>query len=240
MSDVFNTEIAPSETDLSKWVGDGKKYANPDDLAKAYTHADTFIGNLKNENEELRKELEKRLAAEELLAKARNTPVPPANPPPANQPNDVKPLSENDLVEKIRAVQREDQERKAATSNIETVAQRLADHYGDPDKANAAIKAKATELGVSVDFLKSVAAQSPKAFFNQFGLDQEAKPQPGARQEVNAAALAAQVKVSGASKPGTYEFYKTLRKENPSLYFSPTIQNQMHKDALEKGDAFYS
>ena len=63
-----STQTDPSTSYLEQLVGEGKKYSNPEELAKAYFNADGFINHLKNETGSLREELEKRMTLEELLA----------------------------------------------------------------------------------------------------------------------------------------------------------------------------
>jgi hypothetical protein len=219
---------------LENLVGEGKKYKSVEDLAKAYSHADATIQDRNRELAEAREKINARLRVEELLRQPReqNPVTPPVddNPPSANTS-----FSEDDLVARIRQELQQDREQEKIRRNVDFVAQKLIETFGSEDKANEVINAKAKELEVSLDFLKSSAAQSPKAFLATLGIaDSAPRPTPGVpRSDV--------VSVPNtAAKPGTYAFYESIRKSNPSQYFSRTIQNQMIADAKRLGDAFYT
>ena len=91
------------------------------------------------------------------------------------------------------------------------------------------MKLKAQELGVSVEFLQSVAAQSPKAFLAQLGLDNTSNQAPvvAPRNDINPRALN---ETSGRVKEGTYAYYENIRKTDPKAYYSPKIQIEMHRN----------
>jgi hypothetical protein len=229
-------ENQPSENPLETLVGEGKKYATVDELAKAYLNADTFISRLTTEQEQLRVELAARQSVEELLNK-KNTPAPQPEPE-AHQPAKPAALSADELAELVRTeISKTSQEAQTA-SNVKAVSDKLVEIYGDVAKANEYVKLRAAELGISVELLQDVAAKSPKAFFTTIGLDEKtAAPARPTHGDVNPQAFSANS--PGQVKAGTYKFYEQLRKSNPSAYFSPKIQNQMHKEALEKGSSFF-
>lgn len=229
-------EPAPTENPLETLVGEGKKYKTVEELAKAYLHADQTIAQRNREHEELRVELAARQSVEELLQKA-STPNPATQPEPeAHQP--AKPaLTADELAALVRnEISKTSQEAQTA-SNVNTVASKLIEIYGDEAKANAYVRQRAAELGVSVEFLQDAAAKSPKAFFTVIGLDEKAVNASPTRSDVNPQAFSQSN--PGQVKAGTYKFYESLRKSNPSAYFSPKIQNQMHREALEKGSSFF-
>ena len=50
---IFTAAQDTAEPTVDQLVGEGKKYATVDDLAKAYANADMFIGQLKTDVVEL-------------------------------------------------------------------------------------------------------------------------------------------------------------------------------------------
>jgi hypothetical protein len=231
---VFNPDLETANP-LETLVGEGKKYATVDELAKAYLHAEPTIEQRNRENAQLREELATRVTMEQLLEKISN-PTPKLEvTPEAHQP--AKPaLSQDDVNKLVRDALTEQEQNRAVAQNVNTVTAKLLEAYGSEEKANQVIKQRAQELGVSVDFLQDVAAKSPKAFFTTIGLDAQPKV-PGStdRSDVNATALGNQ-----AVKAGTYKWYDQIRKTDPVKYFSPQVQNQMHKDALAAGESFFN
>ncbi len=219
---------------LANLVGEGKKYATLDDLAKAHVHQDSFINTLKSENQTFREELSTRQAAEQLFAQLQKkdeptmqTPVEAPQTPPASgqapQQDDLQRL----VREQIEATKNEER----VQTNIQQVADKLVEIYGDETKANEIVKAKATELGVSVKFLQDIATQSPRAFFAQLGVDVQAQATPGvSKGNVNPDSLG-----QGVAREGTYSYYRKMAKEDPKTYRLPGTQQQMMKDATKFG-----
>ncbi len=229
MSDIFT---ATNEVTIETLVGDNRKYKDPNELAKAYANADAFIEQLKRENAELK-------AQQELAA--RKAPIDPAPQPkePDPAPVSAKPAVNggDDLAERIRAEIERNNAVKAQQTNLEQAVTALVQKVGSEQAANEMVRAKAAELGVSVDFLKSTAATSPKGFLKLVGVEDEQAPvtnTPGIRREVNTAALA-NTNSSAVSKPGTWAYFEKIRRENPNLYFSPRIQKELW-EARQKTD----
>lgn len=233
--DVFNEE--PTGNPLETLVGEGKKYASVDELAKAYMNADRFINQLKTESTQLREELTTRLTVEEQLKALRERePVAPIE---NKQPLESRPaINEDDLVDRIREVTAKEREREQREQNLGQVISKLEEVFGGTEKANQVIRLKAQELGVTVDFLKDAAMKSPTGFFRLVGVEAETRGVPTSpKSDVNTAALQNKPQ---SSKPGTWGYYEALRRENPRLYLSPKIQNQIMQDRAEKGESFYS
>lgn len=226
MDDIFNTDATIEINLLETLVGEGRKYATQEDLAKAYLNADAFIANLKRENEEQRVELQTRLSVEEQLKQHQRTPVEPKVETP---PVKVEQATDQDLAKRVKEVLNQDREEQRTATNINEVAQRLVEVFGDEQKAKQVVQQKAEELGVSVQFLQEVASRSPKAFYTQLGLEVTPVSTPQTpRSEVQST-----ININGGIKAGSYEFYEALRKSNPKSYFTPKIQNQLMKDAME-------
>jgi hypothetical protein len=236
---VFAETTEP--VDVNTIIGENGKYRTPEDAAKAIIAKEEYIKRLEGENQEFRSEVDKRLSVEEQLAKFRNElgteRTPSYVPQEPVQVETTKGISEEDLVARIREVTQSLGREQKATSNAEQVANRLIETFGSEEKANAAVKAKATELGVSVKFLQDAASQSPTGFYNLIRLDAAPTSQaPMTRSDVNTANFGGAPRV----QEGTKSYYDQMRRENPKAWMSPRIQQQMFKDAKAKGDAFYT
>ena len=230
MSD-FNVfeEQTPQQSTLDALVGEGKKYASVEELAKAVAFKDQHINTLESETAQYREVLQGQVEAQRQQI---------VNAPPSEQKTDQR-VDEVDLETRIReTLEKTNREQKVA-KNVNEVSTKLVDVFGSAEKANQAVKARADELGVSLSFLMDMAAQSPKALYAQLGLDTQTRNSPTATGAVNPAALAA-INPSRSATPGTYAFYEQMRKENPKMYNSPRIQLQMHKEAAELGEKFFA
>ena len=228
---------APAPNPLEELVGDGKKFQTVEALAAAKLEADRTITARNEELERHREEIRRQAEELELLRRQPREPLAQEPPRVADRPVEVEP--NQDLASRIREELRQAQEEDLQNQNIRSVAVKLSEVYGSSEKAREVVAAKASELGLSVEFLQSVAAKSPKAFFTQLGLTETTLQAPAAsRSDVNTVALANTT--SSAPKQGSYQSYEQLRRDNPKRYFSAEIQNQMFVDAKRLGDAFFT
>ncbi len=242
---IFSEQVDPTTVTVEDLVGEGKKYATIEDLAKSRVHADLTIAARERELAEARDEINKRLTYEELVERLdrkdeREAPrIQEQQPAPVN-PANVPPVKDEDLAARIREIQQQDRRDERLQSNIVEVTNRMLQEFGSESKASEYVAGKARELGVSVQFLQDQAAQAPKAFFKTVGLEDAvsppARPTGG---NVNADALRSQ-NPGSAVKPETYAYFEEMRKTDPARYFLPATQNKIMKAAIEKGDAFFN
>lgn len=233
MSDInVFTDPTPNQEQgtLDSLVGEGRKYANAEELARSWAHAQEHIKQLEAETAQYRNGIQTQV--EQLR-----------QPEPVTPPSEVKTeqrAPEVDLETRIRETIEKTERDKKLARNVNEVSTKLVEVYGSAEKANAVVKARAAELGVSLDFLMEAAAQSPRAFYAQVGLNDGPRSTPlSAVGSVNPSALTA-ASPNSAAQPGTYKYYEQLRKENPKLYNKPSTQLQMHKDAMTHGERFFT
>lgn len=222
-----------SDTDvtLETLVGEGKKYNDPDQLAKAYSHADATIKAREVELAQLRDELKTRISVEDQIKKLNTKPQEPDSGQPRQDPPPTPSATPTaDLDQRIKEALQANQRENQIIRNQDEVRAKLLDLYGDETKANEVITRRANELGVSKKFLQDVASQSPKAFFAQLGVESAPNQRPvtPSRGEVHFNDTQ-----PGHTKAGSYEYYEQLRKTDPGGFFSPKIQNQLMKDAMD-------
>ena len=201
-------------------------------LQKRFDDSQAYIKQLETEAAEQREAIRARevsAEAERLLAEARRTATPPPSreATPASQ-EPARPLSEDELVERVLKAQAERQAVSVQAANAKAVAEHLTELYGSEQAANKIVNDRAQELGVGVDFLLSTAKQSPTAFYDLMKLQTAPRQEAAPRGDVNPAAL--KTNAPGV-KPGTPEYYEQLRLElGNAAFFTPKIQQQRFKD----------
>lgn len=246
--DTKNTTPAVDTTNITVdvLVGEGQKYASADELAKAYVNADAYIQQAKAKQLELEAELKvlRDIATKVPTNSSNNTDPVNNNPNPRldenplgdkdrqNEQNSNKDLSAliSEEVEKI-------EQTKRFQSNVDAAAQKLSEHYGSATKANEAIRQKAVELGVSVDWLLDMAGRSPQALYRTIGIEgAQSRTTPNATTDngINTNAF------GNARDKRNFRYYEEIRKSDPKSYYTPAIQRQMFNDAKELGSSFYN
>jgi hypothetical protein len=137
-----------------------QKYKTVEDAIEGLKHSQDFIAKLKEENQQFRSEIDKRLSAEAVLKelKAENK---PAEPPSSEFSEEAL----QELVDKRLEAKTVEQRAKA---NEDLVQQKLKQELGE--EAMKIVKAKADEMGLSLDNLKKLSQESPQAVFNMFGM----------------------------------------------------------------------
>lgn len=137
-----------------------QKYADVNTALNSLGHAQGHISNLERQVSELQEELNKRQGMEQVLerieaGKQTNT----------EQPS-VNSLSEADVLSLVDNTIKQKEAASIAYANEVAVSEALAEKFGD--KALEQLERKATELGVNVEFLQSMAQKSPKAVLSYF------------------------------------------------------------------------
>lgn len=123
--------------------------------------AQEHIATLEQELATLREQQQKNLTAEQALEqiKAQQTNQQTAAPNGVTL-DEVAKLMETTLARK--------QEMETAETNVRTVNDALVEQFGSVEKAVEQLKTKASELGLSVDTAKDIAAKSPSAVLAWF------------------------------------------------------------------------
>lgn len=223
---------------VDQLVGDDKQYSTVDELAKAKRHADQFIEQLKSElssirdeNKTLRDEANTRERLEEILDQlnSRNQSQydedldgDNQNPPPRSSQPDT---NIDSLIEaKLTQLERE----RTANQNRSEAIKKLKEAFGNDYKSR--LEQRTEELGLTKEEMNSLAGRSPTAFLELVapkGLSNtDDRPVSVPRSSVNPG------RPNSDPQAGTAEFYKNLKKNDPDKYWSPKVQNQLHKDAI--------
>ena len=234
MPELFSeTTIDPEKNYLEDLVGEGKKFASPEELARGKAESDAFIARLQQEAAEMRDELKARKTMEQVLDQLNHTPT-PQSPTPATTPNaaletttenvDVESLVQDEVQKHLTKMQQEN----AAQSNLERVQSALRNVFGNG--YNTILKEKTESLGLSEQFATELAKTQPDAFLQLVGARQTSETQ-------TVQSLRTPERTPSNTK--NYSYYQTIRKEDPDRYFSPALQNEMFAAASEQGEDFY-
>jgi hypothetical protein len=247
MTDIFNAATTAETTTadqvtqtndsfVTQLVGEGKKFKDVESLAKGKLEADRHIGEITKTLDELRAELAKQDYAKTLLEQMSKGSDAGAEQPtpnltsPSNTENTTQ--SASDIESLVERVITEKEKNRTLNQNLGVVSEEMEKKFGD--KAGQVLKTRSQELGMSLDRLKEIAAESPTAFFQLIGVS--------AQKPSMAAAPQSSVRSEGFnpnSADRDFDYYQKLRKENRSLYYSPKVQNMLIQDRQRLGDRFY-
>jgi hypothetical protein len=114
--------------------------------------------------------------------------------------------------------------------NLETQLTQMREDLST--EARTILVNKSQELGISVERMQELAAESPSAFFALIGEKQQTF-KPITQGSVRTEAVGVK---SGGERD--FNYYQTLRRENRGLYYTPKIQQQMMEDRQRLGDRF--
>lgn len=233
---------------LAQLVGEGKPFKSVEDMALGKLAADEFIGTLKGENKEMRDALgaastttETNKLLQDLLAKVGQA---------SNGEGDGNQSvagqgapSREDIVKLIQGEVSERETQRSKEANRFKANSELLKHFnGDENRARAFVTMRASELGVTVKGLGTMAETTPQVFLELMGV---VKPRIGSPSAMHQGGLP----LDNARNPGDgsggdgvvrdYAFYKELRKKLGDKYYQPKIQQQLIKDRKALGDKFF-
>lgn len=234
-NDTASTEIP--EDALAGLVGEGKKFKSNEDLARSKYEADQFIDRLQKENAQTREELKQRVSMGEFLTKLeqQNTQGTQSTPGPDERvEEDTASLSPDQVSELVETKLSSHQQKLTQEQNIKSVREQLVKTMG-PDYTTK-LAQKVRDLGLDENFADGLAATHPTAFL-KLVLDKPVESSYTAPPE------STQARGDLSSHTGStrkWADYEKMRKDNVVLYSSPTVQNQMHKDAMTQGEDFYT
>lgn len=244
--DVFSKTGENSEGErnpLNELVGDGKKFASIDELAKGKLEADQFIEQLKGELQQTREQMvelesvaSKKATVAELIDAVKQT----------NKKVDEdgnQPISEEQLKEMVDSIMDNRYEKQTRLTNYQQANQSVLDMFkGDVEAARTYMAERSKELGISTDRLKALGEESPSAFKQLM----QVKQSTGSPQSVTGLP---EVNVERGPNPAAVEsidghhtkaYYDRLKQDlGLAKYWNDTkIQGAYFKDAQALGDRF--
>ena len=230
----------PQDSFVQKLVeAKGDNWKDPEVLAKGKIEADGYIKELEGQLSNMREDLSKQDYAKDLLEQLQNKAADPTNAKNAMPNNDTggtsegntnPSLSEEDLKSLVERTLTERDKDSVVKQNLNLVNNELEKSYGTD--ASTKIQNKAKELGLTLERMQEIAAESPTAFFNLIG-----EPKKDFRPMVEGSVRTEGVNMQ-ASNERDWSYYQNLRRDNRSLYYSPKIQRQLMEDKSRLGGKF--
>lgn len=241
MTDVFDTDNSETTASaLEELVGEGKKFADAEALAKGKKESDNFIEQLKQEKQEAldalgeaTKEGDKTKTLADLVEAVQAAQKAEGD---GNQP-----LSEEDFQEKVRTIVKGDSDTATRDSNREKgnalVLQKV---NGNVEAAKLYVTERAKALGTTPAKLRELSEDSPDIFAKAMELDTSTAPTGTAQlPNVNTNNLDPVVteEVEGHK---TKAFYDRKKKEMGVVKYldDHALQNAMMADAIALGERF--
>ena len=140
---------------------DGRpKYAKVEDALTSIPHAQKHIQTLEGELAQMREQI-KELAMERNQAEERHLETP--------QPQQEAGFGEDQVVGLVDKVLSQREQKVAQQRNVQQVVESLTGKFGSTEAADKAYRAKANEMGISMDMMNSLAMSSPNAVLAYFG-----------------------------------------------------------------------
>ena len=230
----------PQDSFVQKLVeAKGDNWKDPEVLAKGKIEADGYIQKLEEQLTNMREDLGKQDYAKDLLEQLQNKAADPINAKNAMPNNDTggtsegntnPNLSEEDLKSLVERTLTERDKDSVVKQNLNLVNNEMEKSYGTD--ASTKIQNKAKELGLTLERMQEIAAESPTAFFNLIG-----EPKKDFRPMVEGSVRTEGVNMQ-ASNERDWSYYQNLRRDNRSLYYSPKIQRQLMEDKSRLGGKF--
>ena len=216
----------------------GENWKDPEVLAKGKLEADGYIKNLEEQLGQMREDLKKQEYQAQILDQLQNkatesTAVKPEvsnNNGSTTEGNTNPTLSEEDLKSLVEQTLNQREIDSTVSNNLKLVDEELEKSYGT--EAQAKIQEKAQELGMSMERIKEIAAESPNAFFALIG-----EPKKTFSPMVQGSVRTEGVNMQ-ASAERDWSYYQKLRRENRNLYYTPKIQQQLMEDKSRLGSKF--
>jgi len=230
----------PQDSFVQKLVeAKGDNWKDPEVLAKGKIEADGYIQKLEEQLTNMREDLSKQDYAKDLLEQLQTKAADPINAKNAMPNNDTggtsegntnPNLSEEDLKSLVERTLTERDKDSVVKQNLNLVNEEMEKSYGTD--ASAKIQNKAKELGLTIERMQEIAAESPNAFFNLIG-----EPKKDFKPMVEGSVRTEGVNMQ-ASNERDWSYYQNLRRDNRSLYYSPKIQRQLIEDKGRLGSKF--
>lgn len=250
IEDLDDTQnIDPNADPFELLVGEGKKFKSPQDLAKGKLESDAFIQKLQRENAELKNDLlskgrlddaiDKLLKAQSARTEGGSNSGDNNNSGEPADNNGNPSLTEKGLTrEDLEALLSERENVAKQEQNLKHAKVLLAEKVG-PDWQKKLLQ-KAKEIGESPEFFEDIAKRNPQALLAFVAPAPATKPATGSGLFQSSVNTTPNTMTANNSSVRDKKFYDDLKKRDAATYWSNKTQVQMHKDALELGEAFFS
>lgn len=238
-----NTTPKDQDSNQEDWITKvveqkGEHWKDPQVIAKGYASAQSYIKELEAEREKYREELMRNDYSAELLKTIREGQAkPPVKEPPRDTDGTQKDhtnleVDEDKLKSLIENTLTQREKQNTTRQNLAEADKKLTEMFGS--NVGTVMQEKSRELGMSKERLAEIASESPTAFFRLIGSNAPKETNSLPKGTVNTTS-----NFTGDSGTKNNSYYQKLRRENPRLFNSPKVQNEMFKQRLELGQKFY-
>jgi hypothetical protein len=229
--------VDPEKDYFSELVGEGKKFRDEKTLARSKVESDLFIKRLQEEMSGLRQELNTRMTLEQYMEKIKDSPPPNPNQNTNSGNEGDAPLSLEKIEQIVEKKAQELAGRRIQEQNVLQVQEALKAHYGNDYVPK--LEEATQSLGLSKEFMSNLAKEQPKAFLKLLGVgDKPNNPMKSDSGIFTPPQSNQTFRPSGNTK--NYAYYQNIKKTDPKTYWSASVQNEMHKSAMELQESFYS
>jgi hypothetical protein len=225
--DETETELDIQDPKFDDLVGEGKRYKDPDILARSVVEKDRHISRVEAENRAMREELAAKVKMEDFMDRMNTITTRPA------EKEDTKPqVTEGQDIDAVLDQKlKQFEARQQLQKNLDFVRTELERQMGKGYKQR--LRAFAENLGLDDTFVNTMAAERPQAFLKMVGAVKEESlitPPTGSSRP----------QTSAGSGVRNKKYYDDLRKKDSTRYFSVGVQQQMWKDIDEMGESYFS
>lgn len=238
--------VDPNKNYFEELVGEGKKFATPEELARGKAESDTFINRITEENKTLREELKThntlqsaidQLRAEKEAQSIQSQGNQHQTDDDVNQHSQGSQNQDNALTkESVEAIVQEaisnTRSEMISEQNMSRVVNSLTEQFGP--NFQTVVTGRAQELGLGENYLTNLAKEQPKAFLALMGVSES--PQSVQQQ---AAPDSARSNPGNSKDVKNFNYYEEIRKKDPDLYNSVAMHHEMMAALEEQGDDFY-
>ncbi len=198
-------------------------------IAKSKLESDAHIAQLENQLKEMREDLQNRPSEEEIKEMVKK--LAGDREGSQSQTTNTAGMSEDVIKSLLNTTLDERETMQTAQSNIQKVEQALAERFGETAKEDTTKRLAA--IGMSLEEGMKMAESKPDAFLTLVGAPAQKQTNSQMQTEVNSTGM------STSSTEQGYSYWQKLRKENPSLYYTPKMQLQMGEARARIGPEFY-
>lgn len=217
----------------------GEQWQDPQFIAKGYVASQEHITKLQLEL----KAMQEKVSGEDYMKKVLEQIEASKTPAVGEQASvtsngtatqtDQSGVTMEQIKELVKETLTSEERTKTAQQNIRDADAKLTELFGT--EAAATVEKRRQELGLDKANLMKLAEESPTAFLTLIGV-----PPKKETNQVVGSTLNTEGSFNQSSERN-FAFYQKIRKDNPSLYKSAKVQNQMVEDRIKLGEGkFYS
>ena len=227
-------QVQIPENAYDSLVGEGKKYKDNEALSRSRYEADNFIEVLKHESKSkdaelsaLKDELKTRMTMQEFVELMKTT---PQNESLSGSPPDSgSQIKHQDLDKLLDEKLNQRRQQELVQTNVAKARDELTKFYGASYQDK--LRDRAAELGVTPEFLQSVAERSPQALIELV--------KPKAPESPPSGAPSSSVRLPSGSPKRNLAWFENEMKKNKKLRYDSNFQIQMHREAAAQGQEFF-